>query len=425
MTPIERAARRTFHSLRTRNFRLYFLGQVISGTGSWMQFVAQSWLVFRLTHSAVAVGITLGLQFAPMLLFGAWAGVFVDRLDKRRLLIGTAAASGVLALVLGLLTIGGVAQVWMVYVLATGLGVVTALDNPARRAFVPEMVPPADIANAVGLNSTVFTAARVIGPAIGGLVIAGVGVGWCFLFNAASFVAVIWALAAMRPSELQTSPPLPPGKRQLRDGLRYSWRNRPVRTALLLTAVVGTFTFNYQVVLPVLVRRELGGGPGTYGLLLAVLGCGSLVGALVVAHYGRASMRITIGMTILLGVAMTAATFAPSIGTEIAVLPVVGLSSMVMLAMATAVCQEETAPEFRGRVMALFGMAFLGSTPIGARIVGWVSQTFGPRFGLGIGAVAALAAGVATYFAYRQTDEVVPVDASEIALARETSAAVT
>jgi len=419
VTPIERAARRTFHSLRTRNFRLYFLGQVISGTGSWMQFVAQSWLVFRLTHSGVAVGITLGLQFAPMLLAGAWAGVLVDRLDKRKLLIATAAASGVLALVLGLVTVAGVAQVWIVYALATGLGVVTALDNPGRRAFVPEMVPPADMANAVGLNSTVFTAARVIGPAVAGVVIAGVGVGWCFLLNAASFAAVIWALAAMRPSELRPSPPLAPAKRQLRDGLRYAWHNRPVRTALLLTAVIGTFTFNYQVVLPLLVRQEFGGGAGTFGALLAVLGCGSLVGALVVAHYGRASMRITIGTTILLGVAMTAAAFAPSLGTEMAVLPVVGLTSMVMLAMATAVCQEETAPEFRGRVMALFGVAFLGSTPIGGPIVGWVSETLGPRAGLGIGAVAALVAGIATFIAYRRTDEVVPIDASEIALAAD------
>jgi predicted MFS family arabinose efflux permease len=260
---------------------------------------------------------------------------------------------------------------------------------------------------------------------VAGLVIAGLGVGWCFLLNAASFVAVIWALAEMRPSELQPSPPLAPAKRQLRDGLRYAWHNRPVRTALLLTAVVGTFTFNYQVVLPLLVRREFGGGAGTFGVLLAVLGAGSLVGALVVAHHGRASMRITIGTTIVLGIAMTAATFAPSLATEIAVLPIVGLTSMVMLAMATAVCQEETAPEFRGRVMALFGVAFLGSTPIGGPIVGWVSESFGPRAGLGIGAVAALVAGLGTYFAYRRDNDVVPVDASKIALAADASAAVT
>ncbi len=423
MTPIERAARRTFHSLRTRNFRLYFLGQVVSGTGSWIQLVAQAWLVFRLTHSGAAVGFTFGLQFAPLLLAGAWAGVLVDRLDKRKLLIGTAAASGALALVLGLVVVAGVAQVWMVYVLAAGLGVVTALDNPGRRAFVPELVPPADIANAVGLNSTVFTAARVVGPAIAGLVIAGLGVGWCFLLNAASFVAVIGALAAMRPSELRSTPPLAPAKRQLREGLHYAWHNRPVRAALLLTAVVGTFTFNYQVVLPLLARREFDGGADTFGVLLAVMGAGSLAGALFVAHNGRASMRITIRTTIMLGISTAAAALAPSLATEIAVLPVVGFTSIVMISMATAVCQEETDPAFRGRVMALFGVAFLGSTPIGGPIVGWVSQTLGARAGLGVGAIAAIGAGVVTHFAYRRTDGVVSIDASEIAVATGTSVA--
>ena len=201
MTHVERAARRTFHSLRTRNFRLYFLGQIVSGTGTWLQLVAQSWLVLRLTHSALAVGITLAIQFTPMLLGGAWAGVLVDRLDKRRVLIGTAAAAGGLALALGAVTAAGIVQVWMVYVLAFGLGVVTALDNPARRAFVPEMVAKQDIGNAVGLNSTVFTASRVIGPAVAALVIATLGVAWCFLLNAVSFGAVIWALAAMHPAE--------------------------------------------------------------------------------------------------------------------------------------------------------------------------------------------------------------------------------
>jgi MFS family permease len=425
MTPIERAARRTFHSLRTRNFRLYYFGQVVSATGSWVQLVAQSWLVYRLTHSGVAVGITLGLQFAPMLVGGAWAGVLVDRMDKRRLLIGTAAVSGLLALVLGLVTVTGAVEVWMVYVLATALGVVTALDHPGRRAFVPEMVPAKDVANAVGLNSTVFTAARVIGPAIAGVVIAGVGVGWCFLLNATSFVAVMWALAAMRPAELRPSPPLPRARRQFRDGLRYAWGNRPVRAVLVLTAVVGTFTFNYQVVLPLLVREELGGGASTFGTLLAAIGVGSLLGALGVAHYGRASMRITIATTVALGIAMTVAALAPTLATEIAVMPFVGLSSMVMLAMATAVCQEETAPEYRGRVMALFGVAFLGSTPIGGPIVGWVSETLGPRVGLGMGASAALLAGVVAFVAHHRDDEIVAVDASEVALAADPAVAVT
>ncbi|MBM3670814.1 MAG: MFS transporter [Actinobacteria bacterium] len=419
MTPLERAARRTFHSLRTRNFRLYLIGQIVSSAGSWMQFAAQSWLVLRLTDSGAAVGITIGLLFAPLLIAGAWAGVLIDRLDKRRLLIGTSLASGLVALVLSIVTLVGVVEVWMVYVLAAALGVVTALDNPTRRAFVPELVPGGDVPNAIGLNSSVFTIARIIGPAVGGLVIAGVGVGWCFLINAATFGAVIWSLQAMRADELRTPPPIAHARGQLREGLHYAWDNRPVRIALMLTAIIGTFTFNYQVVLPLLVRRELGGGPETFGMLLAVLACGSFVGALGVAHYGKASLRVTLLTTLVLGAAMTAAALAPTLGTEIAVLPFVGVSSMVMLAMATAVCQEATAPEFRGRVMGLFGVAFLGSTAIGAPIIGALSEALGPRAGLGVGAVAAVAAGLVAFATARQSPAEAAVDVDDVAIAED------
>ena len=419
MSPLERAARRTFHSLRTRNFRLYLIGQVVSSAGSWMQFAAQSWLVLRLTDSGAAVGITIGLLFAPLLIAGAWAGVLIDRLDKRRLLIGTSCAAGLVALVLSIVTVTDVVEVWMVYVLAAALGVVTALDNPARRAFVPELVPEGDVANAIGLNSSVFTIARIIGPGLGGLVIAGVGVGWCFLVNAASFGAVIWSLKAMRTDELRTPPPIAHARGQLREGLRYAWDNRPVRVALMLTAIIGTFTFNYQVVIPLLVRRELGGGPEMFGMLLAVLASGSFIGALAVAHYGKASLRITLLTTLVLGAAMTAAALAPTLGTEIAVLPFVGVSSMVMLAMATAVCQEATAPEFRGRVMALFGVAFLGSTAIGSPIVGAVSEALGPRAGLGVGAVAAVAAGLVAFVMARRPHDEVAVDVDDVAVAED------
>jgi MFS family permease len=420
MTGVERAARRTFHSLQTRNFRLYFFGQVVSGTGTWLQLVAQSWLVLRLTHSALAVGITLAIQFTPILLFGAWAGVLVDRLDKRRVLIGTATAAGGLALVLGSVTALGIAEVWMVYVLALGLGVVTALDNPARRAFVPEMVPHDDIANAVGLNSTVFTASRVIGPAIAGVIIAAFGVSWCFFLNGVSFLAVIWALAAMRPAELRPATPVARAKRQLRDGLRYTWSNRPVRLALVITSIVGLFAFNYQVVMPSLAREEFGGNAATFGIMMAALGLGSLAGALWIAHFGRASSRILVLATIALGVTMSAATVAPTLAVELAVLPLVGISSMVILSMATAICNEETAPEFRGRVMALIGIAFLGSTPIGGPIVGWITQTIGPRAGLGIGALAALATGITAYVLRRSANlDSVEFDAEDVELATE------
>lgn len=401
MTPVERATRRTFRSLRTRNFRLYFLGQVISGTGTWLQFIAQSWLVFRLTHSGVAVGLTLALQFTPMLLLGAWGGLLVDRLDKRRVLVFTAAASGALALALGLVTVAGAAEVWMVYALAFALGIVTAIDHPARRAFVPEMVPVRDVANAVGLNSTVFTTARVIGPAIAGILIASVGVGWCFIANAVSYVAVVWALGAMRSSELRRSTPVPAGSRQLREGLQYAWGNRPVRLALLMTAVVATLAFNFQVVLPLLARRELGGDAETFGTLMALLGAGSLAGALWVSHYGRASTRVMTTASFALTASMAAAALAPTLAVEMAVLPVVGLTSMILIAMATAICNEQTAPELRGRVMALFGIAFLGSTPIGGPLIGWIAQTAGPREALWVGALAALTAGAVAVAATR------------------------
>jgi MFS family permease len=424
VTPVERAARRTFLSLRTRNFRLYFVGQVVSGTGSWMQMVAQAWLVLRLTHSGVAVGTTLALQFVPILLAGAWGGVVADRVDKRRLLIVTAAAAGALALILGVITATDVVEVWMVYALAVALGLVTAVDNPARRSFVPEMVPPADIANAVGLNSTVFTAARVIGPALAGVIIATAGVAWCFVLNGLSFVAVILALRAMRPAELRPAPVVERGGRQLREGLRYAWGNGPVRLALVVTAIIGTLAFNYQVVLPLLAREEFGGNAATYGTMMAMIGVGSLAGALWVAHFGRASTRIMLHATLALGVALLAAALAPSIATELLVLPAVGLTSMVLLSMATAVCNEETAPELRGRVMALFSIAFLGSTPIGAPIVGWVSEVVGPRAGIGIGAVAALAtAAVATAVHRRGEETVVTLSTTDVALAETPQAA--
>ncbi len=391
MSPVERAARRTFRSLRTRNFRLYFLGQVVSGTGSWMQMVAQAWLVLRLTDSGVALGLTLALQFAPTLLAGAWGGVIADRVDKRRLLVLTASISAGLALLLGVVTATGIVEVWMVYALAVALGLVTAVDNPGRRSFVPELVPPEDVANAVGLNSSVFTAARVVGPALAALVIASVGVAWCFVINGASFAAVILALLAMRANELRPSTPVPRRKRQLREGMAYAWHNRPVRLALLVTAIIGTLAFNYQVVLPLMAKEEFGGDAGTFGTMMAVLGAGAFVGALWTAHFGRASERVMLLAVLSLGITTTFAAVAPSLPLEIAVLPAVGLSSMVVLSMATAVCNQETAPEFRGRVMALFAIAFLGSTPIGGPLVGWVSQAIGPRPGLAIGAVAALA----------------------------------
>lgn len=390
MTRLRIATSRTFRSMHTRNFRLYFFGQVVSGTGSWMQTVAQAWLVLRLTDSGVALGITLALQFTPILLVGAWGGVLADRFDKRRMLVATATAAGLLAVVLGALVALGVVQVWMVYVLALLLGCVTAVDNPARRAFVAELVPPEHVANAVSLNSAVFTAARVIGPAAAGFLIAGVGVAWCFFANALSFGAVIIAFFMMEPDHLWSSAPVTRAKGQLRAGFHYSWNNPALRLPLIMTAVIGTFSFNFQVVLPLMAERVFHAGAAEYGTLFAVTGFGSLIGALTAAHRARGSRTVMIGSAFALGVSMLAAALAPTLALELVVLVPMGASSMVFMSMATAVLHEHTDPAMRGRVMALFAVAFLGSTPIGGPIVGWVSQAYGARAGIGIGALTAL-----------------------------------
>lgn len=393
MTRARRALGRTFRSLSERNFRLFFAGQAVSATGTWMQSVAQGWLVLRLTGSGVALGVTYALQFLPLLLGGAWAGVLADRLDKRRILVATAAASGVLAGGLGLLTATGAVRLWMVYAFALAYGTATAIDNPARRAFVNEMVPPAHVSNAVSLTSAVFTSARVVGPAAAGLLIAGVGLEWCFLFNAVSFVAVIWALVAMDRAALLTVPPVARRKRQVREGLGYAWRTPALRVPLLMTVLVGTFAFNHQVVLPVLARETFDGGPGAFGALYAFLSIGSVAGALLSAHQPRASQQYVTVATLALGAALGAAALAPTLGVELLVLVPVGMAAQAFVTMANGVLQTHAAPEMRGRVLSLFSVAFLGSTPIGGPVVGWVCEQLGARAGLAVGAVASLAAG--------------------------------
>lgn len=395
MTRVRRATEQTFRSLHERNFRLFFAGQAVSATGTWMQSVAQAWLVLRLTDSGVSLGITFALQFVPMLVFGAWSGVLADRYDKRRILIATAAVSGLLSGALGILTATGSVRLWMVYVFAFAYGCATAADNPARRAFVNEMVHPENVSNAVGLTSAVFTSARVVGPAIAGLLIAGFGLAWCFGLNAISFIAVIWAFLAMNRQELRTVPPVPRQKRQVREGLSYAWANPALRIPLLMTVVVGTFVFNWQVVLPVLAQNTFDGGPGTFGMLYAFLSIGSVAGALVSAHEPHATQRFVTIATLALGISMLGAAVAPGLPLELLLLVPVGAAAQGFTTMVNGVLQTYSAPEMRGRVLSLFSVAFLGSTPIGGPIVGWVCQQFGARAGLAVGAASALVAGTA------------------------------
>ena len=406
MTRLWRAARLTFRSMSVRNYRLYFAGQLISTTGTWMQSIAQAWLVLQITGSGVALGVTVALQFTPVLLVGAWGGLVADRVDKRRLLVGTQAAAGLLALVLGSVTALGVVQLWMIYVLALGLGAVNALDNPARRAFVVEMVGAEHVSNAVSLSSAMFMAARVIGPAIAGLVIAGFGVSWCFFANGVSYSAAVIAFLAMRQNEFFSVQPVPKRKGQLREGLRYAWSTPALRLVLVLTAVIGTLAFNFQVVLPLLAKQTFSGGADTLGVLYASMSIGSVIGALVSAHEARATRRFVLGAALAFGAALVAAALAPTFALELLVLVPVGAAGIAFTAMANGVLQTETAPEMRGRVAALFTVAFLGSTPIGGPIIGLVSQQLGPRAGLWVGAVATLAVTVVAIAGIRRHREV-------------------
>jgi MFS family permease len=396
VTAVLRTAKATFRSLHVRNYRLYFLGQIVSTTGTWMQAVAQVWLVLGLTHSGLALGITTGLQFLPILLLGPWGGVIADRFDKRKILIATQAADAVLALTLGVLTLFGVVELWMVYGLALGLGLVTVVDNPTRQSFVAEMVGPGDLQNGIGLNSAVFTFTRILGPALAGALILTVGLAVCFLLNALSFLAVIAGLIAMRPSELYRQERAPRRKGQVREGLRYVWTTPRLRWPLVLMAVVYTMSFNFSVLLPLLARFAFGGGAALYAQLLSAMGAGSLLGALVMASRRRASSRVLAWAGVALGLAMVAAAYAPAPAVALCVLGVLGFASMVFMATGNTMMQVATPPSMRGRVMAVYAMVFLGSTPIGGPLMGWLAEWAGARFafavGGGIAVVAALVA---------------------------------
>jgi MFS family permease len=392
MSLAEAATRRTFRSLRVRNYRLFFFGQLISLTGTWMQQVGQDWLVLRLTNRALPLGVTLALQFAPMLVLGAWAGVVADRLDKRRLLLATQTAMATLALVLGILTATGSVRLWMVYGLALLLGCATSFDMPTRQAFVSEMVGPDRVTNAVGLNSAVFNSARVVGPAVAGVLIAAVGIAPAFLINAVSYLAVIAGLLAMDPARLHRLPPVDRAGGQVRAGLRYVWSHPVLRSTIALVAVVGALGLNYRVALPLLARFTFGGSASAYGALASIMAAGAVLGALAAARRGRPSRALLLGSVAVFGLLSFAAAAAPTLLAEAVVLAPLGVASMTMLATANSTLQLAASPEMRGRVMALYGLVFLGSTPLGGVLGGWMAGQFGPRSILVLSGVSSLAA---------------------------------
>jgi len=396
VTSIRQATGRTFRSLSVRNYRLYFAGQVVSVSGTWMQQVAQAWLVLRLTNSGVALGTVTALQFLPVLLGGAWGGVVADRFDKRSVLFGTQATAGLLALVLGLLTLSGHIQLWMVYVLAAALGCVNAVDNPSRQAFVHELVGRADLPNAVSLNSVLMNAARVIGPALAAVLIVTVGIAPCFLINAASYGAVIFGLALMRPEDLLGTGTVARAKGQLRAGLRYAWSTPELRNPLLLMVVIGTLAYEFPVTLPLMARFTFHGGAGAYGLMTSCMAAGAVVGGLAVASRERPTSMGLTRAALAFGLLILGVAVAPSLVVAVALLVVMGGASIAFIAMSNSTLQLRSDPAMRGRVMALFAVAFLGSTPIGAPVVGAVAQAWGPRAALAIGGAAALVAALVT-----------------------------
>ena len=395
---------RTFASLRVRNYRRFFAGQVVSWTGTWVQWTAQAWLVLELTGSGLGLGVITALQWLPVLLLGAWAGVIADRFDKRKVLIFTNVTSALLSLLLGLATVAGIVTLWIVIVIALGLGVVTAIDNPARQTFTMEMVGRQRLTNAVSLNTATFTTARVIGPAVAGLLIDQVGIGECFLLNAATFVPVTLALWTMNVSELRPSGLVEQQKGQIREGLRYVASMPVLKTLLIMMAVVGTLQYNFQVILPLLARVTFDGGAKVLGLLGAMTGVGMFIGSLSNAAFGRSTRRFLLAAGISLGLMTLLVSIAPSLLLAVVLLVPLGAASMAFLATMNSTLQLTASDEMRGRVMALYFVLFLGSTPIGAPIVGWVAETFDPRAALALGGFATLAACLYGYLRLPQLD---------------------
>ncbi|MFJ2392713.1 MFS transporter [Streptomyces sp. NPDC087843] len=384
-----------FSSLKIRNYRLFFLGQVVSNTGTWMQRIAQDWLVLSLTGSSAAVGITTALQFLPMLLFGLYGGVLVDRLPKRPTLLATQTAMGLTGLALAFLTLSGHVQVWHVYLAAFAVGLATVVDNPARQSFVSEMVGPGQLQNAVSLNSANFQSARLVGPAVAGVLITGVGTGWAFLFNGLSFVAPIAGLLLMRSRDLHTVERAPRGKGQLREGLRYVAGRPDLVWPIVLVGFIGTFGFNFPVWLSAYADDVFHAGAGAYSLFNTLMAVGSVAGALLAARRGTARLRVLIAAALAFGLLEAVAAVVPSLWLFSLLMVPIGVFGLTVNVTANTTVQMATDPVMRGRVMALFMMVFVGGTPLGAPLVGWVTDAYGPRVGFALGGLVSAAAATA------------------------------
>jgi MFS family permease len=398
-----------FRSLRVRNYRLYASGQLVSLTGTWMQRVAQDWLVLTLTNSGTALGIVTALQFGPSLILGLWGGMLADRGDKRRLLLVTQSALAAVALLLGLLDVSGVVQYWHVLVLAFVLGLVSAVDTPVRQSFVVEMVGRDEITNAVAINSTIFNAGRVLGPAVAGVLINAVGTGWVFLANALSSVAVLTGLWLMRPDELFPAPHLERARGQLREGFRYVRQRADLSLAMVLVFIVGTFGLNFQISTALMAKQVFHRSASGYGLLSTALAIGACAGAVFATRRStRPTQLFLVAAAGAFGVLEVAAAVMPGFLMTALLLVPTGMLMLTFTTAANSSVQLGVEPTMRGRVMALYLICFMGGTPLGAPMIGWVAEVLGPRWGmlgggiicvisaLGIGAVLARRRGLDT-----------------------------
>lgn len=394
----------TFRSLGVRNFRLFFAGQLISQVGNWLTLIAQTLLVLKLTNSGLAVGLLAATQFGPVLVLGPFAGLIADRSDKRRLLLIVQTLAMVQSFTLAVFAFLPHPPVAGIFITAFFGGVTVAFDNPTRRAFVVEMVPEEDVHNAVSLNSALMTSSRIVGPALAGLLITTVGYGWCFTVDGVSYLAVLWALWRMNTAELRPPPVAQRGRGQVREGLRYVRGVPDLWVPLVVMAIIGTLTFNFQVVIPLLVKRTFHGTDGTFTLLYAALSVGSFTGALASARRKTISVRQIVVAAALFGLADCLFALSPGLAGAFPLGFLVGVTSIAFMTASTTMVQVRANPDMRGRVLALQAMVFLGSTPIGGPIMGGVSDRWGPRTALMAGGIAALLAAAWGWVMQRRID---------------------
>jgi MFS family permease len=408
-----------FSAMSVPNYQLFFWGQLVSVSGTWMQTVAQSFLVLQLTNSGTALGLATAARFVPIFLFGPWGGVVADRLDKRRVLYVTQSAAGLLALTLGVLVGTHAIRMWMVYVLAVALGFVNVFDNPARQSMISELVPRPLLRNAVTLNSVTVNIARVFGGALGGGIAAAVGLALCFDINAISFGAVVLTLALMSARAMVGGAREAREPGQIRAGLAYVRSEPELLVPLIMVTVIGALAWEFPISLPLVARSVFHGGAGTYGAMTAIMGAGAVVGGLVSASRKRLRRRGLAIAAIGWGAAITAAAFAPSLLLEYAVLVFVGYGSISFNSMAKSALQLSAAPAMRGRVMSLWAVAWLGSTPIGGPLVGWIGEELGARWSLIIGGIPTIIVGIAAYPVLARVDRKRAEGRAEAAVARQ------